>query len=144
MNSPARPRPNTMAGRRRRVRGSCTRAGFALAGVSSTAAWPPPSATAAPPLRRVPIITAPSRYAASGVARGRLVKLPNARRGSCLDVGQVPPLDAGIEHRHRHHGDGAEVLEPGAEVDDAAAEDALRQAHQDAADEGDAERLEAA
>src|SRR5258706_6451579 len=128
MNSPASPKPNTMAGRSSRVRGSCTRAGFALAGVSSTAAWPPPSATAAPPLRRVPIIKAPSRYAA-GMPLGRLVKLPNARRGSCLDVGQVPPLDAGVEHRHRHHGDGAEVLEPGAEVDDAAAEDALGQAH---------------
>src|SRR5882724_3372447 len=144
MNSPDNPRARTMTGRIRRVGGLATRAFVAGFGVSSTAAWPSVSATAAPPLRRVPIITAPSRYAASGVARGRPVKLPSKRRGSRLDVGQVPPFDTGVEHRHGHHGDGAEVFEPRAEVDDAAAEDALGQADQDAAEEGDTERFEAA
>src|SRR5437588_2384550 len=128
MNSPDRPRQRTTAGSSSRVTGRLGPVFFGFAGASPAAAWPSPSATAVPPLRLVPIITAPSRYAAG------------ARRwGSRLDVGQVPPLDAGVEHRHGDDRDGAEVLEPGAEVDDAAAEDALGEADQDAAHEGDAE-----
>src|SRR3954451_25073681 len=128
MNSPDRPRQSTMTGRIRRVGGRPTFLG--RAGVSSAPAPAPAlsSTTAAPPLRLVPIITAPSRV----------------RRRSCLDVGQVPPLDTGVEHGDGDHGDGAQVLEPGPEVDDPAAEDALGEADQDAADEGDPERLEAA
>src|SRR5688500_13553105 len=134
MNSPARPRPRTIAGRISRVDGEYSRAFFfaVSAGVSSATAGLSASATAAPPLRRVPIMTAPSGCADGG-------------GGSCLDVGQVPPLDAGVEHRHRHHQDGAEVLESRSRpAGDAGTDDALGQADEEAAPEGDAERLEPA
>src|ERR1044072_8776242 len=107
---------------------------FGVTGASLVVSVSTASAVAAPPLRLIPIITAPSKSAGSGGRRG----------SSRLDVGQVPPLDAGVEHRHRHHEDGAEVVEPGAgPAEHPGADDALGQTDEEAAAEGDPERLQA-